>query len=160
VQWNGAAFNPKSGLLYIPSVDWCATFKVDKDEPPFVAGSGYMGGSFTLDPVASGRGWLNAVDAATGKIRWRYASKAPMLGAVTATSTGLLLTGEVSGDLLALDATSGRVLYRFPTGGAVAGGVITYAVDGAQYVAVMSGGLTSFWGKPDGAATVLVFGLR
>jgi alcohol dehydrogenase (cytochrome c) len=160
VQWNGAAFSPRSGLLYIPSVDWCATFTVDKDEPPYVAGAGYMGGSFTLDPVASGRGWLSAVDAATGKIRWRYASKAPMLGAVTATASGLLLTGETSGDFLALDATSGRVLYRFATGGAVAGGVITYAVDGSQYVAVMSGGLTSFWGKPDGAATVIVFGLR
>jgi hypothetical protein len=31
-----------------------------------------MGGSFTPDPMALGYGWLTAIDASTGAIRWRY----------------------------------------------------------------------------------------
>ena len=43
VQWNGAAFSPRTGMLYVPSVDWCATFTVDREEPRFVAGAGSVG---------------------------------------------------------------------------------------------------------------------
>lgn len=159
VEWNGPAFSPRTGLLYVPAVDWCTTFGADTGQVPFVPGSAYMGGTFKLDPPDEARGWLNALDAATGKIRWRYHSDGPMVGGVTATSGGVLFTGEVTGDFLALDAGDGRVLYRFNTGGAVAGGVITYTVEGRQYVAAMSGGMTSFWGRPRGSATVFVFGL-
>ena len=40
------------------------------------------------------RGWLTALDASTGKVRWRYASGTPMLAAVTATAGDVLFTGR------------------------------------------------------------------
>jgi alcohol dehydrogenase (cytochrome c) len=160
VQWNGAAYHPGTNFLYVPAVDWCSTFQVADEEVRFIPGSSYMGGSSALDPVATSRGWLNAIDASTGQVRWRYSSDAPMVGAVTATAGGIVLTGEISGDFLALDAVTGRVLHRFYTGGAIAGGVITYSVHGKQYVAVLSGGMTSFWERhTEGAASVFVFAL-
>ena len=158
VQWNGPAYSPRTNLLYVASVDWCGTFK-KAEQLDHVPGRNYMGGSFTPDPMALGYGWLTAIDASTGAIRWRYRSRRPMLAAVTATSSDLLFTGELDGDFLVLDARDGTVLYRFNTGGAMNGGVVTYQAGGKQYVAATSGNATVFWRTPPGSATVIVFSL-
>ena len=71
----------------------------------------------------------------------------------------VLLAGETGGDFLALDARDGRVLYRFYTGGALAGGISTYAAGGHQYIAVASGNLSRDAAAPSGAATIEVFAL-
>jgi alcohol dehydrogenase (cytochrome c) len=82
-----------------------------------------------------------------------------MVAGVTPTAGGVVFTGSANGDFLALDAGTGAVLYRFNTGGAVGGGVSTYAVDGRQYVAVASGNASRTIWKTRGAATIVVFGL-
>ena len=83
-----------------------------------------------------------------------------MVAAVTSTAGGLLLTGELTGDFLALDALIGEVLYRFNTGGPIGGGIVTYAVGGRQYIAVAAGSPSNFWvEKNPGAPTIVVFGL-
>ena len=84
-----------------------------------------------------------------------------MVGGITTTATGLVFTGSAVGDLLAFDAKTGQQLYKFYTGGAVAGGVSTYMVAGRQYVAVASGNTSkSVWFELNaGAATIVVFGL-
>jgi len=156
VQWHGPAFNPITNMLYVNSVDWCATFK-KAEELRQVPGQLYMGGTSVLDPVEQGRGWLTAIDASTGTIRWRYESRRPLLAAVTTTSAGLLFTGELDGDFLVFDARDGTVLYRFNTGGAMNGGIVTYQSGGTQYVAVTSGSATRFWRTPVGSATVIIF---
>ena len=81
-----------------------------------------------------------------------------MIGAVTATAGGLLLAAEGIGDLLAFDAESGRELYRFNTGGSMAGGLVTYAVDGKQYIGVASGKGSLLMGGR-GAPVIVVFTL-
>jgi alcohol dehydrogenase (cytochrome c) len=118
-----------------------------------------MGGSASFDPVEKSRGWLTAIDAATGQVRWKYESQRPLLAAVTATSADLIFTGELTGDFLVLDAREGKVLYRFNAGGPLNGGVITYAINGRQYVAVNSGNASGFWRAARGSATVLLFAL-
>jgi len=157
-EWNSPAFNPGEHLLFAPAVDWCGTFK-KADEPRYIPGQLYMGGSYTYDPVEKSRGWLTAVNASTGAVTWRYDSKRPLVAAVTATSSNLILTGELTGDFLVLDALSGQVLYRFNTGGPITGGVITYAVQGKQYVAATSGSAAGFWRTPRAASTVIIFSL-
>ncbi len=158
VLWNGPAFNPQTTMLYVNSVEWCGHFGVAK-ENRFVQGQFYMGGFARLDPVEQARGWVTALDAATGKIRWRYQSSRQMVAAVTTTSANLVFTGEITGDFLVLDANDGKELYRFNTGGPINGGVITYSINGKQYVAVMSGNATSFWQARPGSSTVIVFAL-
>ena len=81
-----------------------------------------------------------------------------MVGGVTATAGGVVFTGELTGDFLALDAATGRVLYRFYTGSGILGGVVTYAVNGEQYVAAASGGGSYNFGR-EGSPTVFVFSL-
>ena len=158
VQWNGPAFNPGTNMLYVNAVDWCGTFREAK-EARFVAGQVYMGGMHVSDPPDKARGWLTAVDASTGKVAWKYESAKPMLAAVTTTSADLIFTGELTGDFLALDAKTGKVLNRFNTGGAMNGGVITYAINGKQYVAAASGSASGFWQVPAGSSTIVIFSL-
>ena len=75
---------------------------------------------------------------------------------MTATSGGVLFTGDLNNDFLALDAKTGDVLYRFNTGGSIGGGVITYALDGKQYVAATSGTVSAFFGG-SGLPAVIIF---
>jgi alcohol dehydrogenase (cytochrome c) len=145
-------------MLVAPTVDWCGIFK-KADELRYIPGQQYMGGSFAFDALDKSGGWLTAVNASTGAIAWKYHSKRPMLASVTTTSADLILTGELTGDFLVLDAREGNVLYRFNTGGPVTAGVISYATSGKQYVGVMSGAALRFWRTPPASSTVIIFAL-
>ncbi|MFY9556260.1 MAG: PQQ-binding-like beta-propeller repeat protein [Blastocatellia bacterium] len=158
VQWNGPAFNPGTNMLYVNAVDWCATFAKAADAR-HVEGAFYMGGTVRQEPPDKSRGWLTAIDASTGAVRWKYESSRPMLAAVTTTSANLIFTGELLGDFMALDAKTGEVLYRFNTGGRMNGGVVTYSINGKQYIAVATGAANGFWAVPPGSATVIIFAL-
>ena len=139
VQWNGPAWDPQTGMLYVNAADFCA---------------------ITKDPTEKSTGWLTAIDAQNGKIAWKDSTLRPNLAAVTPTSAGLVFTGELTGDFDAFDAKDGKKLYSFNVGGPITGGVPTYAVDGKQYVAVMSGAANSFWRAAPGSSTVIVFALQ
>jgi alcohol dehydrogenase (cytochrome c) len=157
-QWSSPSYNPATNMLVAPTVDWCGVFK-KADELRYVPGQLYMGGSYSFDPIEESRGWLTAVNASTGATAWKYQSKRPMLGSVTTTSANLIFTGELTGDFVVLDAAQGDVLYRFNTGGPVTAGVITYALDGKQYVAVASGATAGLWRTPPAFSALTVFGL-
>jgi alcohol dehydrogenase (cytochrome c) len=158
VLWNGPAFNPRTNMLYVPAVDWCGTFKEGEDAE-FVVGQTYMGGSYVEDPIEKARGWLTAIDASTGKVSWRYESPKPLLAAVTTTSGDLVFAGELTGDLIALSARTGKVLYRFNVGGPMNGGLVTYAINGKQYVAAVTGSASGFWRAAPGSSTIIIFSL-
>jgi alcohol dehydrogenase (cytochrome c) len=159
-QWNGPAYNPGTNLLYVPAVDWCTTFSAF-EQVRYIPGKLYMGGKTDMDPPAKSQGWVTAVDASTGAVKWKYRSPRPMVAAVTTTAGNLLLTGELTGDFVVFDARNGDVLYRFNTGGPVGGGIVTYAAGGKQYIAVASGSPSNFWTERNpGSPTVVVFTLR
>jgi alcohol dehydrogenase (cytochrome c) len=159
VEWSDPAYNPGTNLLYVPAVDWCATFTAFP-ETRYIPGKLYAGGTADLDPPAKAQGWVTAVDASTGEVKWKYRSPRPMVASVTTTAGNLLLTGELTGDFLAFDARTGEELYRFNTGGSMGGGIVTYAVDGKQYIAAASGSPSSFWvDQYRGSPTIVVFGL-
>ncbi len=129
-------------------------------DPKWVATVPYTGlanGWGTNDPVDKWSGWINAVDPKSGKMAWRVHTAAPMYAALTPTAGGVVFTGDLQGNFLALNARSGKTLYRFNTGGPIAGGVITYERDGKQYVAVASG--SSGGSIPlTGSTTIVIFG--
>ena len=157
VEWNGPAYHPATGLLYVPAVDWCWRFALAADDSVrHQPGDMYLGG--TVEPAGDPQGWLTAVDVTNGSVRWRYRSSLPMVAAATTTGGGLVFTGEQTGDFLALDATTGKELFRFYTGGGLFGGIASYAVNGRQYVATTSGGGSMTFGG-GGSATLFVFTL-
>ena len=68
VEWNGAAYSPLTGQLYVNAVDWCVT-SILGPVPTYVAGEVYTGlknGFGTFDPVDKAAGWTNAVNVAKG----------------------------------------------------------------------------------------------
>jgi alcohol dehydrogenase (cytochrome c) len=159
VEWSDPAYNPATNLVYVPAVDWCTTFTAF-EEARFIPGKLYIGGTVDLDPPDKSQGWLTAVNASTGAVAWKYRSPRPMVASVTTTAGNLLMTGELTGDFLVFDARNGKQLYRFHTGGSMGGGIVTYAVDGKQYIAATSGSPSNFWvDQFPGAPTVVVFKL-
>jgi alcohol dehydrogenase (cytochrome c) len=157
VEWNGPALQRELNLLYVNAVDWCSKF-TSAETVRHIPGRLYMGGK--ADFAAESQGWLTAIEASTGAVKWKYQSKRPIVAAVTVTKGNVVFTGELTGDFLALDARDGKVLYRFNTGGGIGGGVVTYQEAGKQYVAVMSGRPSRFWvSEISGAPTVFLFAL-
>ena len=141
-EWNGSAYDEKQNMLIVPATDWCAEFNKDATAPDPEkehTHAFYFGGETKFDPWSAARGRLTAFDASTGQEKWRYDAAKPMVAGVTATAGDVIFAGELTGDHLALDAASGKVLLRFPLGGPAGGGVVTYSARGAQNVAVVSG---------------------
>jgi alcohol dehydrogenase (cytochrome c) len=141
-EWNGSAYYARQNLLIVPATDWCAEFNKDATAPDPEkehTHAFYFGGQTKFDPWSAAHGRLTAFDASTGHEKWRYDAAKPLVAGVTATEGDLVFTGELSGDLLALDARSGRVLLRTALGGPAGGGVVTYSARGVQNVAIVSG---------------------
>jgi PQQ-dependent dehydrogenase (methanol/ethanol family) len=142
-QWNGPAFDPARRTLFVGAVDWCSMIK-STGETRFIKGEGrFLHGATTsmiMDPAPSG--WISALDSDTGMIKWKYHAAAPIVAGITPTAGGIVLTGDTAGMMLILASATGEVLYKKDTGGAIAGGVVTYAVDGKQYIALTSGSVS------------------
>jgi PQQ-dependent dehydrogenase (methanol/ethanol family) len=156
MEWNGPAYDPISKTLYVAAVDWCGTFTKSADKPEFTPYAHYYGGAVVPDAKDQARGWLTAVDSVTGKVRWKQQWPTPLVAAVTATSGGVLFTGDLDNNFLVLDAASGKTLYRFNTGGSVGGGVLTYELNGKQYVATTSGVVSGFFGGSGTSAVIIL----
>jgi alcohol dehydrogenase (cytochrome c) len=63
VQWNGPAYSPLAGLLYVNAIDWCTVFKLGPDPKwvPTVPYAGLANGWGTNDPIDKWAGWINAI---------------------------------------------------------------------------------------------------
>ena len=158
MEWNGPAYSPATKTLYVASVDWCGMFTKSDKPPQFTENAHYYGGAVTPDPREQARGWLQAIDATTGTMRWRQQWPTPLVAGITVTSGGMLFTGDLNNDFLAIDASNGKTLYHFNTGGTIGGGVISYQLAGKQYVATTSGVVSGFFGG-SGTSAVIVFAL-
>ncbi|WP_158592171.1 PQQ-binding-like beta-propeller repeat protein [Noviherbaspirillum sedimenti] len=155
-EWNGPAFDQARNAIFVGAVDWCSVIK--SGTPQYQAGRLFMGGSYTQ--VTEPRGWVSSIDADSGKLNWRYQAQAPVVAGVTPTAGGVVLTGDLAGNLLALDSHSGKLLYKFDTGGAIAGGVVTYEIAGKQYVATTSGNVSRLTFGGLGSPSIVIMGLQ
>ena len=88
-----------------------------------------------------------------------------MIGGVAVTGGDVAFAGEITGDFLVFDANDGMVLFGHNVGGPIAGGMVSYASGGKQYVAVVSGFVGGHYNRmtPEiGGAnpTITVFALK
>jgi alcohol dehydrogenase (cytochrome c) len=82
------------------------------------------------------------LDSETGEVRWRYHAEKPVVAGVTPTAGGVTFTGDLNGNFLVFNSKTGELVYKTPTGGALAGGVVTYEVGDRQFVAFASGNVS------------------
>jgi alcohol dehydrogenase (cytochrome c) len=161
-EWNGPAYDPRLNLVFTGAVDWCARIRLlspDSIPHPLPRDfTGAAGGGFgQFDPKDTWKGWITATDPDAGAIRWRYQARTPILAAVTATAGGVVITGDMDGRLIVLDAQSGKVVHEVDTGAPLGAGIITYEVGGRQYVAVAGGTVSPVWPLPPATSRVTIF---
>lgn len=155
-QWNGPAYSPATNLVYVNAVDRCSTVK---DAPDYDGTQNPLGSANAFgDPDENSYGWVTAVDADNGSVKWRFKAAAPMVAGIAVTASGVLFTADMASDFLAFDAASGKLLHSIKLGQPTGGGVITYSLGGKQMVAVATG-LESRILVTHGKPAVVVFGL-
>ena len=123
------AYSPETGYFYVAAAVypwWGTRFGVGHNEP----GIRYYG-------------LITAIDSRTNTIVWQQRSPYPKAhgGGMLATAGNLVFHGEVDGNVHAHDATTGELVWQFQTGlGADSAPVITYELDGEQYIALAPSG--------------------
>lgn len=141
------AYNPKTGLFYVPANEWA--MDIWNEPVSYKRGAAYLGAGFTIKALHDDYiGALRAVDPVAGKIVWENKNFAPLWGGVLTTGGGLSFYGTPEGFLKALDAKTGKEVWSFQTGSGVVAPPVTWQENGEQYVAVVSGwgGAVPLWG--------------
>lgn len=135
------AFNPVTGLVYastwnVPRIQKLAPRK------PEVVGANSTGITSRVPPVEPGAvlGHFVAISPLTGEKKWEVPlTEFPGSAGMLATGGGLVFTGRLTGEFIALDEATGKTLWQFRTGSSINATAITYTHNGRQYVTVASG---------------------
>ena len=132
-----SAYNPKTGLLFLNS--WEIIRVMQFVDVKLLVGTSYIGvDSSTKVPEITG--YHIAMNPLTGKLAWKIPLRDFAVSAGTlATDSGLLFTGKLTGEFIALDQDSGKQLWQFKTGSSINAPPITYTHKGVQYVTILSG---------------------
>jgi PQQ-dependent dehydrogenase (methanol/ethanol family) len=149
--WEPMSYSQQTGLVYIPTFNMC--MDIANKEEEYTAGKFYLASEFNLDmagSVGSNLSEFIAWDPIAKKKVWGIKEDLPFLGGAMTTAGGLVFYGNQHGDLKAVDAKSGNVLWTFNVGTGILQSPITYTIGGKQYLAVVAGrtkGPPSFFGK-------------
>src|SRR5258708_1388041 len=139
--WPATAYNPRTGILYMPLNEYCA----NTTPTPLDPGQAYTGGGravFARTKVPNSDGNIGRVDAIKLADRsqvWSHRQRAPNTSAVLPTGGGLVFSGDIDRYFKAFDDATGRVLWQGRTNNMVNALPITYSVNGKQYVAIATG---------------------
>jgi len=161
-EWNGPAYSPDTNLFYDGTVDWCVTVTLDPAELAKKPGQTWTGTELAAQfgtRDLNWSGWVTGTDADTGQVKWRFRAGAPVLSGITPTKGGLVFAGDMDKHAYALDAATGKVLWRAELPGAPGGGVITFLVDGKQRVAFVAGTRSTVFPVSPSSAKIVIFGL-
>lgn len=139
-----SAFSPQTGLFYVPTNHVCMDYEPYAID--YVAGQPYVGATLSMFPAGkvTGDGSTNlgnfiAWDADKGEIKWSIPEPFSVWSGALATAGDVVFYGTLEGYLKAIDAQTGKELYRFKTPSGIIGNINTWSFDGKQYVGVLSG---------------------
>src|SRR5712664_2394573 len=145
--WQHAAFNPQTGLIYANTMHEGRMYR-HLETKPFVVGQRYQYIEILPLPRAAGEpvGHIEAIDPLTAEKKWRVPlADFQIWSAMLATGGGLLFTGKETGEFIALDADTGKQLWQFQTGSGINAMPVTFTQKGRQYVTVLSGVGGLYW---------------
>ena len=134
-----AAYSPDTGLFYVPTNHVCMDYEPFKVS--YTAGQPYVGATLSMfpPPGQTNMGNFIAWDGKTGKIVWSDPELFSVWSGALATAGNVVFYGTLEGYLKAVDAKTGKELYKFKTPSGIIGNVTTYQHGGKQYIAVLSG---------------------
>ena len=133
-----ASYSPKTGLIYSPLNHVCMTY--EPVESKYVAGQPWVGATLTMFAGPDGvMGGFAAYDPMTNKKAWYNKEKFSAWGGSLNTASDLVFYGTLDRWFKALDAKTGKELWKFQVGSGVIGNAFTYTNGGKQHVGVLSG---------------------
>ena len=134
--WQAMAFNPATGLVYIPAQEIPMSYASVKNYAPTPIGWNVATATANLPNV---KGYLIAWDPARQKEVWRANYLGPWNGGILTSAGNLVIQGNAAGDVTAYRADSGEKLWSMFAQSPVMAAPISYEVGGEQYIAVLSG---------------------
>jgi alcohol dehydrogenase (cytochrome c) len=139
--WPPIAFSPQTRMIYIPANEnLCDTFIASAVVAPgrsFNGTTTYLSLSAGADHIGEVQAWN--VDTGTRVWTHNYVNSANWAG-LLATAGGLVFGGGTNDRMFhAFDASSGKLLWEYPTNSGIVGPPASFLVDGKQYIAVQSG---------------------
>jgi alcohol dehydrogenase (cytochrome c) len=136
-----SAFDPTTGLIYANAWNVARIQKLAKPRPIPVGGTSTgVDARYPEEKPGDVLGHFLAVNPLTGEKKWEIPLiDLPSSAGMLATGGGLVFTGKMTGEFLALDEDTGQTLWQFQTGSSVNATAITYTHNGRQYVSVTSG---------------------
>jgi len=137
--WQPKVYNPKAGVLYIPSNEFCMRYAYVADLA-YKRGQLFTGVTAEHFSRAEQAGVLRAFDVSQNKVLWEWNNRTPLISHTLGTAGNLVFQGTAEGKVVAVDAANGQELWSFNLGTPQSGGIITFAIDGKQYIAVVAGG--------------------
>jgi len=135
------AFSPATGLIFASTWNIARIQKIAPPRP-VQPGKDSTGVVSRIPQVKPGDalGYFIAINPLTGEKKWQVPlTDFPSAAGMLATGGGLVFTGKMTGEFLALDQDTGKTLWQFKTGSSVNATAITYTHKGRQYVTVASG---------------------
>jgi alcohol dehydrogenase (cytochrome c) len=136
------AFNPKTGLVYASTWNVPRIQKIAPPPKPVAVGANSTGIANRLPQLGPEYvfGHFVAINPLTGEKKWEVPlTEFPSSAGMLVTGGGLVFTGKMSGEFVALDEDTGKTLWQFKTGSSVNATAITYMHNGKQYVTIASG---------------------
>ena len=137
--WQAMSYSPKTGLVYIPALNFPSVFKKERG----AAMGGVSVDLYGYDPLDTDLpkdlGKLIAWDPVEQKEKWSVDHRLPFNGGTLATAGGLIFQGNANGELTAFDDLSGQEAWSYKLGSAVQAAPVTYSVGGKQFILIAAG---------------------
>jgi PQQ-dependent dehydrogenase (methanol/ethanol family) len=130
------AYNPKNNSLYIPFNEECVVQTSNPDTP---TGTGPRGGMPRPGSDPQAFAGLAKVNISTGEVDRFHTQPVATNGATLVTAGNLVFWGDLGRRFRAFDTDTGEMVWETILGDAIQNSTITYAVNGRQYVAVLTG---------------------
>jgi quinohemoprotein ethanol dehydrogenase len=147
--WQPMAFNPQTGLVYIPAQEMDFAFALDtnytRSPVSFNIGINLEATPPPAEPAAKKAAWdklkgyLLAWDPVRQHAMWKASHPGPWNGGVLTTGGNLVAEGDAAGNFSIYRADNGQELWSMPVQTGIIAGPMTYTVDGEQYIAVLAG---------------------
>ena len=134
-----ASYSPVTHVFYVPTNHVCMDYEPFKVN--YTAGQPYVGATLSMYPPKGQNNLGNFIawDAGNGKILWSDPEPFSVWSGALATGGGVVFYGTLEGYLKAVDAKTGKLLYKFKTPSGIIGNVTPFEHNGKEYIAVLSG---------------------
>jgi alcohol dehydrogenase (cytochrome c) len=135
--WYSPSYSPATRYLYVAVREAGSIYYFGSAD--YKPGEQFNGGGFRSIPGEEEWGAIRAFQPTTGEVAWEYKLFSPPYSGVLSTAGNLVFGATNEGQIFALQASTGKPLWRFQGGGTVRSNPMSYMSGGKQYVAMTLG---------------------